>query len=592
MKENLVIGKLLLLKNIITQDILNSAIRKINTDNEKRTLEQILVDDYRIERDRIYTEVAKLYAIPRIEIKPEDLTEADVKEISDLLESLPKDIKNQAIEKKIIPYKIRKRRNESLIILASVPTDSFTKTVAEASKAKRYEIVYCPSDQIEKLIRLTQADSNEYMKIINKSDEEIDINAIQETSDSDDQALIDQEINKGALVYLFEAALIESVRSKVSDIHILPYDNSTIDIRFRIDGKLQLWKRKENVNPQAFLAVVKDRSNNVDRFKIDEAQDGFIQREIDGYTIRYRVSILPIVAKQHDKHYESIVIRILDDRAVITNIDDLGFLPQARKDFENAVSAPQGLVIVTGPTGSGKSTTLIGALYHVITPEKNVLTVEDPVEYVINGARQIKISHKNDFNNAIRSILRHDPDIVLVGEIRDKETAETAIKLANTGHLTLSTLHTNDAPSAVSRLYKMGVEPFLLAYAVNLILAQRLVRKLCPKCKKPLPREKAYLVTEHGISEEEVEKGNIFEAVGCDNCRNTGFKGRMGIHETLYFHSEIRESIMTSGSDINEKEILRLAKKHGMLTLRESGLELVKKGLTTVQEVISTTTSS
>ncbi|MDD3051766.1 MAG: GspE/PulE family protein [Candidatus Cloacimonetes bacterium] len=590
MKESLVIGKLLLLKNIITQDILNSAIRKVNADNETRNLESVLVDDFKIDHDRIYTEVAKLYAIPRIEIRPEDLSEADVKEITDLLDLLPKDVRSQAVEKRIIPYKIKKRRNDSLIILASVPTDSFTKTIAEFTKAKRYEIVYCPSVQIEKLINLTQQDGNEYLKILDKAEEEIDINAIEETDKQDDQALIDQEINKGALVYLFEAALIESVRTKVSDIHIIPYDNTSVDIRFRIDGKLQLWKRKENVNPQAFLAVVKDRSNNVDRFKIDEAQDGFIQRDIDGYTIRFRVSILPIVAKQHDRHYESIVIRILDDRNVITNIDDLGFLPQARKDFEKAITAPQGLIIVTGPTGSGKSTTLIGALYHVITPEKNVLTVEDPVEYVITGARQIKISYKNDFENAIRAILRHDPDIVLVGEIRDKATAETAVKLANTGHLTLSTLHTNDAPSAVSRLFKMGVEPFLLAYSVNLILAQRLVRKLCPKCKKPLTRDKAYMVTEYGISEELVEKGTIYEPVGCENCRNTGYRGRLGIHETLYFTEEIRESILNAGKDVNEKEILMLAKKHGMLTLRESGIELVRRGLTSIQEVISTTT--
>ena len=591
MKENLVIGKLLLLKNIITQDILNKALTKIRKDEEKRPLEEVLVEDFKIEQDRIYTEVAKLYAIPKIKITPEDLTEEDINEISELLEKLPENIRNSALEKKIIPYKIRKRKNDSLIILTSKPTDNFTKTIAEISKAKRYEIVYCPYEQIDKLIKMTQADDNEYLKIIDKSDEEIDIDAIEETSEEDDQELIDQEINKGALVYLFEAALIEGVRSGVSDVHIIPYDNTTIDIRFRIDGKLQLWKRKENINPQAFLAVVKDRSSNIDRFKIDEAQDGFIQRDVDGYTIRFRVSILPIVAKQHDKHFESIVIRILDDRNVITNIDDLGFLPQASKDFENAISKPQGLIIVTGPTGSGKSTTLIGALYHVITPEKNVLTVEDPVEYVIKGARQIKIGHKNDFNNAIRSILRHDPDIVLVGEIRDKETAETAIKLANTGHLTLSTLHTNDAPSAVSRLYKIGVEPFLLAYAVNLVLAQRLVRKLCPKCKRPLPKDKANIAVEQGIAEEEVEKGHIFEAVGCDACRGSGYKGRTGIHEALFFSDDVREEIMNSGEDINEKRLLKLAQKEGMLTLRQSGLELVKRGITTIEEVLSTTTT-
>ena len=182
--------------------------------------------------------------------------------------------------------------------------------------------------------------------------------------------------------------------------------------------------------------------------------------------------------------FESVVIRILDDRKVITDLNKLGLTGYARTAFDAAIRKPQGMVILTGPTGSGKSTTLVAALYQVIDPTVNVLTVEDPVEYVIKGARQLKISHKMNFEQAIRAILRHDPDIVLVGEMRDKETAEVAIKLANTGHLTFSTLHTNDAPSAVSRLYKMGIEPFLIAYAINIIVAQRLIRRLCPECKR------------------------------------------------------------------------------------------------------------
>jgi type IV pilus assembly protein PilB len=328
----------------------------------------------------------------------------------------------------------------------------------------------------------------------------------------------------------------------------------------------------------------------VDRFKIDEAQDGFIQREIENHIIRFRVSIMPLVSKETNRNYESIVIRILDDRNVIDNIDKLGFLPQARKDFEDAVSRPQGLVIVTGPTGSGKSTTLLAALYHVITPEKNILTVEDPVEYVIKGARQLKISAKLDFNQAIRSILRHDPDIVMVGEIRDKETAETAIKLANTGHLTFSTLHTNDAPSAISRLYKMEIETFLIAYAINIIVAQRLLRRLCSNCKKPVSSDKYQYLIKNGVSEEDLNQGKVFDAVGCDKCNGSGYKGRAAIHESLFFTREIRQAIVNAKTDINEDLIREIAKGQGMLSLRESGLELVRQGITTIEEVVYTTT--
>ena len=244
------------------------------------------------------------------------------------------------------------------------------------------------------------------------------------------------------------------------------------------------------------------------------------------------------------------------------------------------------MVILTGPTGSGKSTTLIAALYQVVDPSVNVLTVEDPVEYVIEGARQLKIGHKMNFEQAIRAILRHDPDIVLVGEMRDKETAETAVKLANTGHLTFSTLHTNDAPSAVARLYKMGVEPFLIAYAINIIVAQRLVRKLCDHCKKRVTEFDAVEMAAIKLNIEEWKNYEIYEEVGCEKCNNTGFKGRIAVHEALYFTKEIREIIVRSGIEVDEEKIRTQARKDGTLNLRENGLEKAKIGLTSIQEVI------
>ena len=247
------------------------------------------------------------------------------------------------------------------------------------------------------------------------------------------------------------------------------------------------------------------------------------------------------------------------------------------------------MVILTGPTGSGKSTTLVAALYQVINPEVNVLTVEDPVEYVIEGARQLKIGYKMNFEQAIRSILRHDPDIVLVGEMRDKETAETAIKLANTGHLTFSTLHTNDAPSAVARLFKMGIEPFLIAYAINLIVAQRLIRKLCTKCKKKDVNFDSTIMEAAGLKMDDWKNIDLYRAVGCDECNSTGYKGRMAIHEALYFTKEIRQIIVRSGADVDEEAVRIQAKKDGTLSLRDAGLEKVKLGITTIEEVLSST---
>jgi type IV pilus assembly protein PilB len=226
----------------------------------------------------------------------------------------------------------------------------------------------------------------------------------------------------------------------------------------------------------------------------------------------------------------------------------------------------------------------------VITPQVNVLTVEDPVEYVIDGARQIKISHKVDFEQAIRSILRHDPDIVMVGEMRDKTTADIAIKLANTGHLTFSTLHTNDAPSAVTRLFKMGIEPFLIAYAISLVVAQRLVRRLCNACKRPVRAPDESELLRVGFTAEEITTTTFYEAVGCPQC-NKGYKGRAAIHEALFFSKAVRQAIFDSGEEIDEEKIRKIAISEGMLTLRASARERVKEGVSSVAEVIAATMS-
>ena len=403
-----------------------------------------------------------------------------------------------------------------------------------------------------------------------------------------DEALLEVEINKSALINLFEGALVEGVRIGASDIHIIPLNSRETNISFRIDGRLNLWHKLDNTLPEAIIAVVKDRSRGLDRFERESGQDGFIQREIDGHVIRFRVSILPIAGAEVKNKFESVVVRILDDRKVITDLDELGLVGYARQSFEKAISRPQGMVILTGPTGCGKSTTIIAALHHVMDPSLNVLTVEDPIEYVIKGARQIKLSHKMDFERAVRSILRHDPDVVMVGEIRDRETADIAIKLANTGHLTFTTLHTNDAPSVVSRLYKMGIEPFLLAYAINVIVAQRLVRKLCNKCKKSYKYDESFFL-KLKLDPEKWKDIEVFEPVGCEKCGFTGFSGRLAIHETLYITKEISQIIFNAGEKIDEESIRIEAQKDGMLTLRESGFERVKMGLTSFEEVILNT---
>lgn len=420
-------------------------------------------------------------------------------------------------------------------------------------------------------------------------DESADMIHLERDEGGLDEQELDAEINKSALINLVEAALVEGVRKGASDIHFVPKVGNKTEIYFRLDGELQLWHTQENTLPEAIVSVIKDRGKGMDRFEREMAQDGFMQREIDDHIIRYRVSVLPMVGTELKNKFESIVIRILDDRKVITDLEKLGLSGYSKEAFIKAIKQPQGMVILTGPTGSGKSTTLVAALYQVIDPTVNVLTVEDPVEYVIKGARQLKIGFKMNFEQAIRSILRHDPDIVLVGEMRDKETAEVAVKLANTGHLTFSTLHTNDAPSAVARLYKMGIEPFLIAYAINLIVAQRLIRRLCNDCKKKLANFDEPLMEAAGLNIAEWRNYTVYEAKGCSKCGGSGYKGRLAIHEALYFTKEIRQIIVRSGEDVDEEKLRIQAKKDGTLNLREAGLEKVKLGLSSIEEVLAST---
>jgi type IV pilus assembly protein PilB len=584
------IGYLLFKKGIIDAETLDKALNaKFNDRNKlRRNLAQILVDDFNYDHDVIFREVAILYAFRELDIDLATIQPDYLETIRDMIEGGGEELKELMLRDRIIPFIYDEQTKDKLIIAATDPTNRNVQKVAFGLNAKKYEVIFIKKKDYDILIEKIIPPENEFLQ--NMSDELENLIPSEDLGEDLDEDELDAEINKSALINLVEGALLEAVRKGASDIHFIPCSGHRTEIYMRIDGTLRLWHVQENTLPEAVIAVVKDRGKGMDRFERETAQDGFIQRAIDNYIIRFRVSVLPMVGTELKNKFESVVIRILDDRKVIRDLEKLGLTGVAKQKFVKAINQPQGMVILTGPTGSGKSTTLVAALCQVVNPEVNVLTVEDPVEYVIEGARQLKIGHKMNFEQAIRSILRHDPDIVLVGEMRDKETAETAIKLANTGHLTFSTLHTNDATSAVSRLFKMGIEPFLIAYAINLIVAQRLIRKLCPKCKKRVTEYDEVYMEAAGLSSEEWLKHETYRAAGCDECNGSGYKGRMAIHEALYFTKELRHLIVKSGEEVDEETLKIQAQKDGTLSLRESGFEKVKLGMTSIEEVLSSTT--
>jgi type IV pilus assembly protein PilB len=376
------------------------------------------------------------------------------------------------------------------------------------------------------------------------------------------------------VIKLVNSLIGQGVEQGASDIHFEPVDGDLV-VRYRVDGVLAEATRV----PRRLVAGVISRIKIMSDLDIAERrvpQDGRVALNIDGRSVDVRVATLPLVGG------ESAVMRVLDKDGAVIDLDKLGMVDPERARFVKAFTRPHGAVLVTGPTGSGKTTTLYGALQMLHTPDKNIITIEDPVEYELSGVKQMQVNTKAGlhFATGLRSMMRADPDIIMVGEIRDRETAQIAVEAALTGHLVLSTLHTNDAPGAVARLIEMGVEPFLVASAVDCVVAQRLARRLCDACKKPVTVE-GRVVREHGFDIDE-DAMEVFEPAGCSRCGGSGYKGRIGLYEVMTVTDEIRALAVGRGS---AEAIAEAAERNGMRRLRDEGFEKVRSGLTSFAEL-------
>ncbi len=387
--------------------------------------------------------------------------------------------------------------------------------------------------------------------------------------------------SQAPIVKLVNALIMEALNKGASDIHIEPFEKE-LRIRYRIDGVLhEVGKYQPNIK-DAVVARIKVLSG-LDIAEKRLPQDGRMKAKYQGREIDFRVSTVPTI------YGEKVVLRILDKGSLKLDLSELGLEDREYELLKKAIFAPYGMVLVTGPTGSGKTTTLYSSLLTVNRPEVNIMTVEDPVEYNLYGINQVQVNPEIGltFARVLRAFLRQDPDIIMVGEIRDTETAEIAIEAALTGHLVLSTLHTNDAPSTVTRLIDMGIEPFLVSSSIILVIAQRLARKICPYCKAPYTYPKEVLL-EVGFTPEEIEKLQTYKGMGCEKCDFTGYKGRVALYEVMEVVPEIRDAVVKGK---NADEIRKIAKKYGMRTLREIGKIKIAKGITTPEEVLRVTRS-
>jgi type IV pilus assembly protein PilB len=523
-----------------------------------------------IDQNELTAFLSKQYGVPSINLGDIDI-EADV------LKLIPKEV---VTRHHVIPVN---RSGNILIVAMAEPDNYYAIDDLKFITKFNIEVVVASEQAIQDAVAkyyTSNVSFDEVMMDFEGEDEEFEIGGGSE----EDMNLLDLEKSAGdaPVVKLVNLILLDAIRKNASDIHIEPYEKQ-MRIRYRIDGLLYEVMKPPVKLRHAIISRVKIMAN-LDIAERRLPQDGRIKMKLGrGKEMDFRVSVCPVLWG------EKIVLRLLDKSNLQLDMTKLGFEEKVLADFKEQIAKPYGMILITGPTGSGKTTTLYSTLSELNQPDTNICTAEDPVEFNLFGINQVQM-HDDiglNFAAALRSFLRQDPDVIMVGEIRDFETAEIGVKAALTGHLVLSTLHTNDAPSSVSRLLNMGIEPFLVASSVNLIGAQRLVRKLCADCKEPVDVPPQVLI-DLGVPPEQVGRYNVKRGVGCQTCNNTGYKGRIAVYEIMVMSDELREFILNGASTL---ELKREAIRQGMKSLRMSALGKLAEGMTSVDEVVRATAS-
>jgi len=553
------LGDLLVQRGYLSAESLQSALERQRQGGRNRLLGEILVDGEYCTEDQIVECLASEYGVPyaKLDQRLFDPRVADV---------LPREyVENNLVLPLFVVRGV-------LTIAVPEPSNLFLIEEIRSLSGLEVQIVAATTKDIRRMITSLPNSKVFVIDDIIEDSEAADVTLIEEAIE--DIGDIAEIAGQSPVIRLVNYLLFNAVKEGASDIHIEAAERS-LRVRYRVDGRLY----KSLEVPLHLLAAVTSRIKIMGGMDISERrlpQDGRVNVMMEGRKIDLRVSTFP------GARGEKTVIRVLDTKSTSLNLEDLGFAEDVLGLLRHHIDAPNGIILATGPTGSGKSTTLYSALNAISSMENNVCTVEDPIEYHLPLINQFQVQEKIGltFSRALRTLLRQDPDVIMVGEVRDEETARTAIQAALTGHLVFSTLHTNDACSAITRLINMGVEPYLIGAALNLVLAQRLVRRVCPKCRRAYepPRNVRKALERMGYQSDSFSKG-----AGCRSCRNTGYKGRLGVHELLVINDELRDAIV---ADPSINHLRRIALAGGMIDLAHDGFRKVREGMTTIEEVL------
>ncbi len=555
------IGEMLLKGNLITPEQLRSAL-----ETQKKTKERVgslLVKSGSIKEPELLAFLGRQFNIPVIDLAKYEIN-------GEVVRLLPEEMVQKHLALPI------NRIGAKLIVAVADPSNMAIIDAIGFKTGYAVELVLASEREITTAINKYFDQTMEFKDIISELDEDLEV-VREEDLETLDQ---DTRVDDAPVVKLANFILTDAIKRRASDIHVEPYEKE-FRVRYRVDGVLYEVMRPPLKLRNALSSRLKIMSS-LDIAERRLPQDGRIKLKIGkGREMDFRVSVLPTI------HGEKIVMRLLDKASLQLDMTKLGFEVEALKDFQESIHRPYGMILVTGPTGSGKTTTLYSALSDLNKTSDNICTCEDPVEYNFAGINQVQTKEEIGltFAGALRSFLRQDPDIIMVGEIRDYETAEIAVKAALTGHLVLSTLHTNDAPSTITRLLNMGIEPFLVSSSLNLIVAQRLARRICANCRDEVKIPPKAL-TDAGMKPERLKHAKPCKGKGCDDCNGTGFRGRVALYEVLPVKEEIKDLVLRGGSAI---EVKREAIRIGMKTLRQSGLSKIEEGVTTLEEVLRVT---
>ena len=558
------LGELLIQEGLVTLEQLNRALDEQRHSGER--IGEVLIKLGIVDEDTLLEFIARQFRCPQVNI-------ARLNMPKDLLGLLPVDIMHKY---QAIPFGLM---GNTLHVAMSDPGNLFVIDDIRFLTRKNIQVHVASDNVLKKFIGEHLSENESFDDVLGMLKDDVDLDLLQSTEEMDLSSLEDAA-EQAPVVKLVNLILMDAIRKQASDIHVEPYEK-ILRVRFRIDGVLYEVMRPPHQLKNALISRIKIMS----RLDIAERrlpQDGRIRLKSKGREMDFRVSVMPTIFG------EKVVLRLLNKEALQLDMTKLGFEEVQYKNFREAIYQPFGMVLVTGPTGSGKTTTLYSALSELNKVSQNISTAEDPIEYNLSGINQVQV-HESiglTFAAALRSFLRQDPDIIMVGEVRDFETAEIAVKAALTGHLVLSTIHTNDAPSTINRLLNMGVEAFLVASAVNLVLAQRLVRRVCSECKfvEDVPPE---TLLDLGVLDEELGTFECCRGRGCQLCNATGYRGRIALYEVMPMYDQIRELVLMGASAAEiKKESIRL----GMTTLRRSGINKLKEGVTSVEEVVRSST--